>query len=69
MFMNLVLGVVLIGIGSVLGFLTLPYFGITVSLANEIMVFLIITVPFFVGGGLFLRKLDNHRKREKLAEK
>jgi hypothetical protein len=69
MYVNLVLGFLLIGIGSVLGFFTLPYIGITISPVTEIIMLLIMTIPFFLVGGLLLRKFDNRRKLEKLTEK
>jgi O-antigen/teichoic acid export membrane protein len=69
MYRNLVLGFLLIGTGLVLGFFTLPYIGITISPVIEIIMLLIMTVPFFVVGGLLLRKYDNDRKLEKRTEK
>jgi len=63
---NLVFGLILIGKGLVIMF-AIDYFWNAnydeYSIWVIAIVFLILCVPFFVGGGLFLRKYDMDKKK------
>jgi len=65
---NLVFGLVLIGKGLVIMFVIGYFWNANYdeySIWVIAIVFLILCVPFFVVGGLFLRKFDSDRKKEK----
>ena len=65
---NLVFGLVLIGKGLVIMFVIGYFWNANYdeySIWVIAIVFLILCVPFFVVGGLFLRKFDSDKKKEK----
>ncbi len=66
---SLVFGLILIGKGLVVSFFLWNYwqFDLEVQpLYIIVIMFLILCVPFFVAGGLFLRKYDSDKKKIKL---